>query len=515
MQDVRFENGAVACANQIVANVGADILQRGGNAVDAAVAAALAECVVAPGSVGIGGYGGAAVVYTRKDGKAVALDFDGCAPLASTPDMFVGNEPAAERGYAAVMAPPIIRGLAALLERYGTISFADAAEHAHKLADEGFPTYSALANGWGLFLERADEDSIRAILPDGVPPKEGEPFVQKDLAALIARLREEGPEAFYSGEIPSAIVSAVRKHGGILDEADFAVPKARFEEPLSVSSGEYEVLTPQPPAGGLSTLEILNSMNALPACDAGSPEFYRLFIEAARHAWVDRLTLLGDPEFVNVPVADLLSDRRAREIATCVKAGEKADFGMAVAPGDGHTIHLVAADKQGNVVSLTETHGLWLGSWVAIPGLGLVLGNGMSRFDLEPGRANSIAPRKRVLHNMCPVLITRKGQPYCAVGLPGGRKIVNVAALLSYLITREDMTVGAAIDLPRAHVEGPEEALVTSEELVSQMKARFGQDYPVAYAKKLGDTIAGVIIDPETGHQIAASSNGPECVAGV
>ncbi len=390
---------------------------------------------------------------------------------------------------------------------------------------KGFPMPPSLANGFGLFLENADHDSIRALFPDGVVPKEGELFVQKDLAALIAKLRKDGPEAFYSGEIPRAIASAIRKHGGILDEADFAVPEPRFEEPLAARSGEYEVLTPQPPAGGLSSLEILNAVNAAEKGDrhlfdscsekVSVTFFYRLFIESARHVWADRLTLLGDPEFVDVPIADLLSERRAREIAARVQAGTAADFGPPAVPGGGHTIHLVAADKEGNVVSLTQTHGLWLGSWVAIPGLGLVLGNGVSRFDLEPGHANSIAPRKRVLHNMCPLLITRDGRPYCAVGLPGGRKIVNIAALLSYLITRKGMTVGEAIDQPRVHVEGPEEALVTSEELVARMKGEFGEDYPVAYAKSLGNVIAGLIVDPKTGDMLAASSNGPECVAGA
>ena len=517
MKDVVCKGGAVACANGLVSNAGAEMLRRGGNAVDAAVAAALAECVVAPGSVGIGGYGGAAVVYTKKENAVVALDFDGCAPLASTPDMFVGNEAAAERGYLSVMAPPIIAGLAALLTRYGTMEFAEVAEPARKLADEGFPAYPALADGFGPFLEGADQESVRTLLPDG-PPKEGELFVQKDLAALIAKLQKEGPESFYSGEIPRMVASAIRKHGGILDEADFGVVKPRFEEPLSVRSGEYEVFTPQPPAGGLTSLEILNAMNAIKKGDAslfakkGCVPFFE-FIETARHAWVDRLSLLGDPEFVDVPVAELLSERRANEIAARVEAGVEADFGMPAAPGDGHTVHLVAADKEGNVVSLTETHGLWLGSWVGIPGTGLVLGNGVSRFDLEPGRANSIAPGKRVLHNMCPLLITRDGRPYCAVGLPGGRKIVNVAALLAYAITRLGMTVGEAIEQPRFHVEGPEAALLSSEELVAEFGRELGEAYPVQYAKGIGGVVAGVVIDPKTGNLLAASANGADCVA--
>lgn len=513
MKDVVFKRGAVSCANGIVSNAGVEILRKGGNAFDAAVAAALAECVVAPGSVGIGGYGGAAVVRSARDNEIVALDFDGCAPLAATPDMFGGDMAKAERGYLAVMAPPIIAGLTALLRNYGTMSFSDVAEPAHRLAEEGFPAYPALCN-FKLFLEQADQDSVRAMLPNGVP-KEGELFVQKDLAALIGRLREDGPESFYSGDIPRHIASAVRKHGGILDEADFAVVKPRFGKPLVVRSGGCDVYTPEPPSGGLTALEILNSMNAADVPEPGSTDFYRLLIDVARHAWAERLAFLADPDFADVPCSELLSDSHAQEIRSRVAAGVPADFANPPRPGGGHTIHLVAADSEGNAVSLTETHGLWLGSFVVIPGMGLVLGDGMSRFDLNPGHPNAIAPGKRVLHNMCPLLIAKGGRPQTIIGLPGGRKIVNVAAVLAHAITRQGMTAGKAIEQPRFHVEGSEPALVNSEGLTAQMKSAFGSHYPIEHAAAIGGVVAGITIDESTGELLAASDNGPAAVVGL
>lgn len=511
MKDLVGQNGAVVSASSCAAQAGAEILRRGGNAVDAAVAAALAECVVQPANVGIGGYGGAAVFYSAKDEAAIALDFDGRAPGAATPDMFAGKPEDAHRGYRVVVAPPILRGLNALLENHGTMDFADVATDAQKLA-EGFTATKFFASSLATLVTGADEDSSRAIVPDGVAPEEGQVFAQQDLADLIAMLRREGPEVFYSGDIPRAIASAVRRHGGILDEADFDAVQPVFGEPLSVESGDFEVFSPCPPSGGLTSLQILNVMNLADA-DMTEIERYRLFIEAARHAWADRFESFGDPAFVDIPMAKLLSEEHAKATFARIKDGKTAGFQGTDAPGGEHTVHLVAMDKQGNAVSLTITHGEWLGSYVAIPGLGLLLGNGMSRFDTEPGRPNSIAPGKRMQHNMSPLLITRGGRPYCVTGLPGGRKIVNVAALMAYAVTRLGSTCGEAMEMPRFHVEGPEEALVTREELVAGLKAERGENYPVKFAEKIGGPVAGIVKGLENGSMLAASEHGPDRVA--
>lgn len=512
MKDLACRDGAVVSPSGCAARAGADILRRGGNAIDAAVAAALVECVTQPYNVGIGGYGGTAVLYSAKDNAVVSLDFDGYAPNASTPDMFAGRPAAAELGYLAVMAPPIVRGLDALLTRYGTMAFAEVAAEAHRLAEEGFPATKALAASLSTLVAQADEDSVRAMMPDGVAPREGEVYVQRDLADLIGRLRREGSEVFYSGDIPRAIASAVRKRGGILDEADLEAVRPLFGEPLSVTSGDCEVFSSCPPSGGLTTLEILNVMNL---ADADMPEVdrYRLFIEAGRHAWADRLALLGDPLFADVPMGHLLSQEHAEVIFRRVQAGEAARFEGTDADGGEHTIHLVSMDKQGNAVSLTATQGLSLGSHVAIPGLGLLLGNGMSRFNMESGRPNSIAPGKRVLHNMCPLLMMRGGRVSCVTGLPGGRKIVNVAAVMAYAVARLGATCGEAIDMPRFHVEGPGEALLSSEGLVAGLKTTYGADYPVTFAAEIAGPVAGITRSPISPDLLAASEHGHGCVA--
>lgn len=514
MKDVVCRDGAVVSASGCAAEAGAQVLQNGGNAIDAAVAAALVECVVQPGNVGIGGYAGTAVLYSAKEKAVVSLDFDGYAPLAATPDMFAGKPvSASERGYLAVVAPPIIRGLSALLERYGTMSFADVAEAAHRIASEGFPATKGFSASMENLIAAADEDSWRAIVPDGVAPAEGEVFVQKDLGDLIGRLRKEGPEAFYSGDIPRTIAAAIRKHGGIVAEEDFDVVKPTFGTPLSVRSGDCTAFSPCPPSGGLTSLQILNVLNLAGDVPA-EVDLYRLFIEAGRHAWADRLGRLGDPLFSCIPMDHLLSREHAEETLQRVRTGELAHFTGSDASGGEHTVHLVSMDKDGNAVSLTETQGMWLGSYVGIPGLGLLLGNGMSRFDLEPGHVNSIAPGKRMLHNMSPLLITRGDKPFCVTGLPGGRKIVNVAALMAYAVTRMGCTCGDALSMPRFHVESPDEAQINSEDLIARLKQACGTDYPVKFAAKIAGPVAGILKSADGVDLLAASEHGPGCIAG-
>ncbi len=510
MMDVVCPNGAVVSSSPYGVQAGADILRRGGNAVDAAVATALVECVVQPGNVGIGGYGGTAVVYSASTGSVECVDFTGRAPLAATPEMFVGKPVAvSEHGYLAVVAPPIIRGLDAILTRHGTMSFAEVAAEAHRLADEGFRASEKFATSLAKLATEADEDSVRAMMPGG-PPAEGDVFVQKDLAGLIERLRNEGPAVFYSGDIPRTISAAIKKHGGIVEEADFDVVEALFGEPLSVRSGDCDVHTPYPPAGGITSLQILNAMNLaeLSMDDAAS---YRFCIEAARHAWADRLGRLGDPEYADVPM-ELLSRDHAESTVRRVRAGEAPVFGAQDASAGEHTVHLVTMDKHGNAVSLTETQGMWMGSFVGIPGLGLLLGNGMSRFDLEPGKPNSIAPGKRMLHNMCPLLITNEMGCYCVTGLPGGRKIVNVAALMAYAVTRLGRTCGEAISMPRFHVEGPGQAWLSSREMIDQLKHHYGND-SLKFAEVIAGPVAGIVRKPNGSGMLAASQHGPGCVA--
>lgn len=534
MIELRGSNGAVVAADSFAAQAGAEILKRGGNAIDAVVAAVLVECVVQPHNVGLGGYAGTAVIYLADRKETVAVDFDSLAPLAAASDMFAsafchgGWLPELHdsaypgrpnrKGYLCVTAPPVVAGLSFLLDHFGTLPFSEVAEAAQRFAGEGFPVYHGLEWALALFAERADRSSLEAFLPDGRAPREGETFRQADLARLIERLRQDGPRSFYEGEIPRTIVETIRGNGGILQDEDFARVKPSFQQPLSVRCGGRTVFTPPPPSGGLTALQILKLVDrmGLSVADLGSAAYYRALIECARHAWSDRYEYLGDPLFVDVPVERLLSDEYADEVSGRVRAG------MAPRPvepdlaGAEHTVHLVAADKDRNVVSITCTHGSTFGAMLAVPGLGLVFGNGMSRFDPVPGRANSVAPGKRMLHNMSPLIITDGERPRCAIGLPGGRKIVNVASLLAHGVASFGLSCGQVIDLPRFHVEGPGHALVDAPAIAAGIRSEFGDDYPVSISEsRLGGPVAGLMLSEDESGFLAASDHGPSCVAVV
>lgn len=531
MRDVIASKGVVVAADPMAAGAGAEVIRKGGNAIDAVVAAALAECVVQPQNIGLGGYAGTMIVYSAKHDRVYTIDFDSVAPAAASPGMFppevctynwditsdggIISPGTNEYGCLCVTVPPIIAGLALALERFGAMTFADVAAAAQDFAEEGFRVGPTLAGALSLFVAHADPESVRAVLPGGAAPKEGEILVQKDLGALIATLRRDGPMAFYRGEIPRRIVERLKRGGGILEESDFSSMAARIEEPVAVNCGDYEVLTPGPPAGGITALQILNVLRRanLAPTDLATSRHYSLLIEAARHAWRERFACLGDPLCVEVPVDEMLSGRRAREILASVESGISSADASVSAAGAEHTVHLVAVDKDRNMVSLTTTHGSWFGSMIAVDGLGLVLGHGMSRFDPVPGGPNSIAPGKRVQHNMAPMIIMRGGKPYCAIGLPGGRKIINGSAVLAHALTTFGLTCGEAMALPRFHVDGSGPAVVDSAVLACQMTDR---GCPVEFSsKRIGGPVAGVLVAHETGLLMAASEAGEACVATV
>lgn len=525
--------GAVAAGSRFAARIGMDTLLAGGNAVDAAVAALLTECVVQPHNVGLGAYAGTMLIYLAEQRRTVAVDFTSGAPVAATAGMFPvdkcslnwdmtsdgsdGTPGVNELGYLCVTAPPIAAGLALALDRFGTMSFSELALPAQGIAENGFRVYPELALALKHYALRAEPRSARDLLRYGRPPQAGEVLVQPRVAELIQHLRDHGPLSFYEDDIPRIICDQVKRGGGILDEADFANVAPRIEAPVSIECAGFHIHTPAPPAGGLTALQAVKIVDGfdLTDTDFGSARYYHLFIEAARHAWSDRHELLGDPLRVDVPMDEMLSERRAADIRRRIDGGGEPTAPLTpLAAGPGHTVHLVSADEKHNMVSVTMTHGGWFGSLVCIDELGLVLGHGMSRFDPLPGRANSIAPGKRVQHNMSPIIATRRGEPYCAFGLPGGRRIVNVGALLAHSIARHGLTCGQAIDLPRFHVDGPGPASVDSQEIAERIWRRVGRNYPLQVSKKrLGGPVSGVMYASQTGQLLAASEAGPDCTA--
>ncbi|MFO0881815.1 MAG: gamma-glutamyltransferase [Gemmataceae bacterium] len=455
------------------AAAGEAVLAGGGNAVDAAVTAALVAGVVAVPGCGIGGYGGHLVI-ARPGRPVVAIDFNTAAPAAAKAGMFAADEKGRVKdevdtyGWLACGVPGTIAGLALALEKHGTRRFDAVVGPAIHHAREGFVVSERFAE----LIRRAEkrlysDPGSRALFFSKDRPLAAKVrFRNPDLAALLETLAKKGAREFYEGEVARQIAKAFAANGGLLTEKDLAAYQAREMNPHSFSFQGHTVHTAPLTAGGLTVLQALATLEALgwARWDRKAPERTQARVEALRIAWHDRLSLLGDPDQVKVPTNRLLSADYAGRSAERVRAALKAKRPVPGA-GDGRaaggTVHLTTVDANGTLVALTLTHGGYFGAQVTVPGLGLLLGHGMSRFDPRAGRANSPGPGKRPLHNMCPTVVTKDGEPVLALGASGGRRIPN--AVFDVLLGRlaEGMPLAEAVKAPRLHTEG--EAALAAE----------------------------------------------------
>ena len=448
------------------AQVGQQVLEAGGNAVDAAVAAALAAGVAALPACGIGGYGGHIVIALGA--KVTAIDFDTVAPLSAHANLFpLDNDGAVRgdrhsRGWLSAGVPGTLAGLQLAADRYATQPFSKLLQPAIRLARDGFPLRTGQVNAIRSVREHLLEDpaAAKVFLKDRDAPPAGSTFRNPDLASLLETLANDGSVArFYEGSVARQIAAAFAKNGGLVTEQDLRDYRAREVAPLELTWRGYSIRTAPLPAGGASVLQALGTLHALgwERFAAGSPEDLHARLEALRLAWDDRLRLFGDPQHVDVPLNRLLSEAYAKEQAVRVDKAVREGTRVATQSNGGQgggTVHLSAADRAGNLVALTLTHGDGFGARVMVDGLGLMLGNGMARFEPRPGRPNSIAPGKRPLTNMCPTIVLKNGRPVLAVGGAGLRMIPNaVFEVLTQYVGR-DATVDDAVAAPRLGTDG-------------------------------------------------------------
>ncbi len=482
-----------------------DVLLNGGNAIDAAAAALLVLCVVDPTKVGIGGYGGSLVLYHAKSGHIRAIDSDSRAPLKFDPSTF--KELGANYGYLAVGVPGVVAGIDLALREYGTLSFKATAKFALALAEDGIPVTPSLSSAFQGLLKQIDPVSRRAYFPHGVPTT-GATWVQSDLARLIRRLGDDGPMSFYTGEIADKICRQVQANGGVLADQDFRNFHAHNVAPLTINYRGYDLYTPTLPSGGLTSLSILKTLEQFDLSQLAPwcARCIELFADASILCWRERFQYFGDPDFVKVPINDLLSEGRAIARATTIRRG------IPPAPpqpsGESHTINIVVIDKDQNMVSWTATHGGGFGSHVAIEGLGLMLGHGMSRFAFKSPDPNFPVGGKRPQHNMSPLIVLHGGKPYAALGLPGGRVIVDFTAqMVVSLIDFKDSPHGIVQRL-RVHTEGAEpiELAEVPAEVVEEFRER---GHKVEVVRYLGGEANAAVIEPKTGYVDAAASGRP------
>lgn len=472
-EPLEAEHGMVVTAQHLASEVGVDVLKKGGNAVDAAVAVGYALAVVYPTAGNIGG--GGFMTIRLKDGKTTFLDFRERAPLASTKTMYLDDKGEfikglSTSGYLAVGVPGSVMGFETARTKYGKLSREDLMAPAIRLAKEGF----ALEEGDATSLEGgakklAKDPAAAAIFlkPDGKPYAAGETLVQPELAASLSSISEKGPDAFYKGPIADAIVNASMSMKGILAKEDFEQYSVRELEPIKCNYRGYEIVSSPPPSsGGVIICEILNVLEGYPLSylGYGSADTTHVMIEAMRHAYVDRNTALGDPDFVKNPVEKLLDKNYAREIRTKIspfKAGVSQDLKPEGFGESNETTHYSIVDDEGNAVAVTYTLNGSFGAGVVAPGTGILLNNEMDDFTAKPGvpnlyglvqgEANAIEPKKTPLSSMSPTIVSKDGKPFMVIGSPGGARIITITLESIVNVIDHGMNIQEAIDAPRIH----------------------------------------------------------------
>jgi gamma-glutamyltranspeptidase/glutathione hydrolase len=484
---VAASRGVVASDTVVASQAGAEILARGGNAVDAAVATALALGVASPMSSGIGG-GGFALVWSAKEGAARVLDFREVAPAGASRDMFLENgKPSLLKsrwGGLAVAVPAEAAGLAELHAKHGKLPLKEVVKPAVRLAREGFPASQMLAEVSWWVLNKSPmaalvgpDDPLRAIFtPGGKPLQPGDKLTRPALARTLERFGDKGRDAFYKGETARAIVKAVAAKGGLLTQADLDAYKPIWKEPLGGRFRGLQLHAIPPPGGGVTAIEALQVLDArapLGPVGFGSSAHYHAIAEALKHAFADRARSLGDPAFVKVPVERLIDPVYAKELAARLaddKTLKPAQYGdkdlvgaPAEAPRDHGTSHLCVMDGEGNVVALTTTVNLPFGSGVVAGESGVILNDQMDDFSAAPlqpnafglvgGFANAIAPGKRPSSSMNPILVVKDGKPLMCAGGSGGPRIVTATVQAIVNVVDHKMDASAAISAPRVHAQ--------------------------------------------------------------
>lgn len=470
---VRADNGMVVSAHRIATEVGVDILRKGGNAIDAAVAVGYALAVVYPSAGNIGG--GGFMTIRLKDGRTSFLDFRERAPLAATKTMYLdaqGNvvDGLSTAGYLAVGVPGSVMGFETALTRFGTMRRASVMAPAVRLAREGFVLEDgdvATLTGGAKKLGK-DAAAAAIFLRNGQQPfEEGDRLKQADLADSLALIMEEGPNVFYRGRIADRIVAASDAKGGILAKADFEQYAVRELAPVKCNYRGYEVISSPPPSsGGVILCEILNVLEGYPLAHLGpgSAEAVHYMVEAMRHAYADRNSALGDPDFVKNPVATLTDKAYAAKIREAIdpfKAGVSAEVKPLALAESQETTHYSIVDKDGNAVSVTYTLNGSFGAGVVADGTGILLNNEMDDFTSKPGvanlyglvqgEANAIAPRKTPLSSMSPTIVTKDGKLFMVIGSPGGARIITITLEAMLNVIDHGMNIQEAIDAPRIH----------------------------------------------------------------
>jgi gamma-glutamyltranspeptidase / glutathione hydrolase len=526
---VKGDHGMVVTAQHLASEIGVEVMKQGGNAIDAAVAVGYALAVVYPTAGNIGGGGFMTIRF--KDGSSTFLDFRERAPVAATKTMYLdkdGNpiKGASLDGYLAVGVPGSVAGLETARAKYGTLPREKLLAPAIRLAKEGFILNQGDAANLAGGAKRLAKDKAAAAIflkADGAAYGIGERLVQPDLAASLSAISEKGPDAFYKGSIVDAIVKASQTTGGILAKADFEQYKVREFKPVTCSYRGYEIVSSPPPSsGGIIICEILNVLEGYPISylGFGSAETAHLMIEAMRYSYVDRNSALGDPAFVENPVAKLTDKSYAAEIRAKIdkyRAGISKDL-MPKGFGESQqTTHYSIIDDAGNAVAVTYTLNGSFGAGVVAEGTGILLNNEMDDFTQKPGvpnlyglvqgEANAIAPLKTPLSSMSPTVVSKDGKPFMVIGSPGGSRIITLTLEAIINVIDHGMDIQEAIDAPRVHHQWLPDTVYVEPHGLSpdtlKLLAGMGYHLDVAEQGKVWGQAAGILVGGKSLSEIA------------
>lgn len=461
----------IVTAQPEASEAGARVLMRGGNAVDAAMAAALVQGVVDPQMCGIAGFG-SCQIYDPSNGQHETIDFHARTPLAASPDMwadrlegdtrdgfgFVLRDHANDLGHQAVATPGSLMAYHEAVRDYGTWHWADVCAPAVAQAERGFAVRPHVYYWWthGAEHGRVAVERRLAYSPtgrevyftDGRLKRIGERVENPDLARTLALIAREGPEVFYRGEIAERIEADMAAHGGLINCADLAAYRTTRGRPLRGSYRGLEIATNHPPGGGILLLEMLNILEGfnLAALGHNSTDYIRTVAEAMKAATADKDTHVGDPAFVEIP-AHLTDKSYAAGIAARIREGERIEVPRLGQPEAPHTTHVAVVDRDGMCV--TMTHSLGMPSGVIPEGLGFMMNGCMAVFDPRPGRAGSIVPGKSRFSSICPTIVFRDGAPYLVIGAPGGTQIAMGVLQVLLNVVDFGMAMGPAVSAPR------------------------------------------------------------------
>ena len=512
----------VVSAQHLAAEAGLEILKAGGNAVDAAVAIGYAEAVTNPccGNIGGGGF----MTFHLADGSDHFINFREKAPALASADMYLEKDGSVKKGaslngYLAAGVPGTVAGLELAHDTYGKLPRAQVLAPAIKLAREGFiltrGDTDILQNATAKF--KADPILAKIFLrPDGVPFEPGDRLVQTDLALTLEAIAEKGTDGFYKGVVAHKIVDSNAANGGLISEADLASYQAQDMKPLTCTYRGYTILSAPPPSSGGTTIcEILTILSGYDLKSIGfrSAQSIHLMVEAMRHAYLDRNTLLGDPDFVKNPLDRLLSPDYAAAIRAKIDpdhAMKSSDLQAGTEPHEKpETTHYSVLDKDGNAVAVTYTINGLFGAGVIAGDTGFFLNNEMDDFTTRPGQPNlfglvqgpqnAIAPGKRPLSSMSPTIITREGKPVMVLGSPGGARIITITLETILNLVDYGMELQEAVDAPRFHHQWlPDEVYVEARGFSPDTKAKLeAMGYKVTEQGQWGAVAAIAVGQPK------------------